>query len=41
MGTVAIPLKLGRKHLSRYYRRQRVMAVAKPEKLRKGTQENG
>ena len=41
MGAGAIPLKLGRKHLSRYYRRRNVMAVAEREKLATGAQENG
>ena len=39
MGAEVEPLKLGRKHLSRHYRRQNVMAVAEREKLATGAQE--
>jgi hypothetical protein len=39
MGAEVEPLKLGRKHLSRYYRRSYVLAVAEREKLAIGAQE--
>lgn len=40
MGAEVTPLKLGPKHLSRYFRRPSVMAVADPEKLATGAQES-
>lgn len=40
MGAGVAPLKLGRKHLSRYYRRRNVMAVVEREKLATGAQES-
>ena len=39
MGAEVEPLKLGRKHLSRNYRRLNVLAVAEREKLATGAQE--
>ncbi len=39
-GTGIITLKLGSKHLSRYFRRSFAMTVADPEKLATGAQEN-
>ena len=41
MGAESEPLKLGRKHLSRYYRHRNFMAVAEREKLATGAQEIG
>ena len=41
MGAGAAPLKLGRKHLARYYRRRNVMAVAEREKRATGAPESG
>lgn len=40
-GTVAVTLKLGLKHLTRFYRKRNALAVAESEKLRTSTQENG
>ena len=41
MGAVAVPLKLGSKHLTRYYRRWNLSIVAESEKRAKGAPENG
>lgn len=40
MGAGIAPLKLGRKHLNRYFRRKNALAVAESEKLATGAQES-
>ena len=39
-GAGIAPLKLGRKHLSRYFRRSNALTVAESEKLATGAQES-